>query len=103
MANKFHNPAHQNSHQQLMRRVVSTPTAQDSMTARAEMSGGPPKKPGLLAREQQVAATNEEIRQYRAEDTGPGVTGNVALKTQARVAASGLKRQRNYAKRGSAY
>jgi multidrug resistance efflux pump len=56
------------------------------------------KKPGLVAREKQLAAAKEEARQYRAEDTGSGVTGNVALKQQLTSAQRALKRQQQLAK-----
>ena len=57
-----------------------------------------PKKPGLVAREQQVAGLEREVLQFRAEagEMGP-ITGNVSLKQQLRSARSGLKRQRKIA------
>ena len=58
----------------------------------------PRKKPGLIAREQQVAHLEREVTQFRSEagEMGP-ITGNVSLKQQLRSARSGLKRQRKLA------
>ena len=62
------------------------------------MNNPPTKKPGLAARENQVAALEREVSQFRHEagEAGP-ITGNVALKQQLRSARSGLKRQQAYA------
>ena len=60
-------------------------------------TGDGPKSRGLAYREQQLADVKQEAQQYRAEDTGPGITGNVALKQQLGTAQRALKRQQQYA------
>lgn len=75
MANRYHNLDHQNS------------------------LNGPPKKPGLIYREQQVAALEKEARGVRGESQSAGfaMTGNVAVRQQLKAARSGLQRQRKLA------
>lgn len=59
----------------------------------------PPKKPGLVAREQQLAAVQREASQFAQETSGVGpVTGNVSLRKQLDVAKSALKRQQKLRK-----
>jgi ferric-dicitrate binding protein FerR (iron transport regulator) len=142
MANKYHNPGHQNQHQnqQLMpsippihgigeRTTVSIgefaplqylPKKQNSQNPdlnreRLRVTGAlatpaeiaaiatqMPKKPGLVAREQQLAAAESERNQFTAEAGSP-ITGNVSTQQAVRLAKSALKRQQNYRARGSAY
>jgi hypothetical protein len=103
MANKYHNPDHQNSQNpDLNRERLRVTGALATPAEIAAIAAQMPKKPGLVAREQQLAAAETERNQFTAEAGSP-ITGNVSTQQAVRLAKSALKRQQNYRARGSAY